>query len=128
MTPAITDNSTSTDPTHELPVHTALEPKSGCIAGAMEIIGSKWTALILRDLATGPKRFGELEKLVGDINPRTLSQRLDDLEQHGIVTKQQYAEVPPRTEYALTTKGGDLVPVLRQMAEWGNKYYDSSAC
>ena len=103
----------------------ALEPKSGCIASAMEIIGNKWTALILRDLAEGPKRFGELEKSVGTINPRTLSQRLDDLEHHGIITKQSFAEVPPRVEYALTDKGVDLVPVLRQMAEWGNKYYDS---
>jgi len=106
---------------------TALEPKSGCIAGAMEIIGSKWTALILRDLAEGPKRFGELEKSVGSINPRTLSQRLDDLERHGIVTKTSFAEVPPRIEYALTLKGKDLVPVLRQMAEWGDKYYDLNA-
>lgn len=104
---------------------TSLEPKVGCIASAMAIIGNKWTALILRDLANGPKRFSELEKSVGSINPRTLSQRLDDLEQHGIITKQSFAEVPPRIEYALTKKGEDLVPVLRQMAEWGNKYYDS---
>lgn len=92
----------------------------------MEIIGSKWTALILRDLAGGSKRFGELEKSVGDINPRTLSRRLDDLEQHGIITKTSFAEVPPRVEYTLTDKGKDLVPVLRQMAEWGNKYYDTA--
>lgn len=104
----------------------ALEPKIGCIASAMEIIGSKWTALILRDLCSGAKRFGELEKSVGGINPRTLSQRLDDLEQHGIVTKQSYAEVPPRIEYTLTAKGQDLVPVLKQMAAWGDKYYDQT--
>lgn len=106
----------------------ALETKVGCIAGAMAIIGSKWTALILRDLASGPKRFGELEKSVGSINPRTLSQRLDELERHGIITRESYAEVPPRTEYALTAKGEDLVPVLRAMSAWGDKYYDSSAC
>src|ERR1700759_4330239 len=82
-----------------------LEPKSGCIASAMEVIGNKWTALILRDLSSGPKRFSELEKSVGSINPRTLSQRLDDLEQHAIVTKKSYAEVPPRIEYTLTQKG-----------------------
>ena len=105
---------------------TALEPKVGCIAAAMEIIGNKWTALILRDLATGPKRFGELEKSVGTINPRTLSQRLDDLEAHGIITKKSYAEAPPRIEYTLTQKGTDLIPVLKQMATWGTKYYDSS--
>jgi DNA-binding HxlR family transcriptional regulator len=102
-----------------------IEPKSGCIASAMEIIGSKWTALILRDLSSGPKRFSELEKSVGSINPRTLSQRLDDLERHEIVTKSSFAEVPPRIEYALTSKGTDLVPVLRAMSDWGDKYYNA---
>ena len=105
-----------------------LEPHIGCIASAMEIIGSKWTALILRDLSTGAKRFGELEKSVGTINPRTLSQRLDDLEKHGIITRKMYAEVPPRCEYDLTDKGRDLIPVLRQMATWGTKYYQSPEC
>jgi DNA-binding HxlR family transcriptional regulator len=100
-----------------------LEPRVGCIASAMEIVGNKWTALILRDLFAGPKRFGELEKSVGHINPRTLSQRLDDLERCGIVTKKSYAEVPPRIEYTLTQKGEDLLPILQQMAEWGTKYY-----
>lgn len=104
----------------------ALEPKSGCIASAMEIIGNKWTALILRDLSGGPKRFSELERSVGSINPRTLSQRLDDLEKHAIVTKKSYAEVPPRIEYALTSKGEDLLPVLKAMSAWGDKYYDAS--
>jgi DNA-binding HxlR family transcriptional regulator len=104
----------------------AIESRVGCVAAAMQIIGNKWAALILRDLASGPKRFGELEKSVGDINPRTLSQRLDDLESAGILSKQSYAEVPPRTEYTLTSKGQDLIPVLRQMAEWGNKYYDAN--
>lgn len=104
---------------------TKLEPKSGCIASAMQIIGNKWTALILRDLFAGPKRFGELEKSVGDINPRTLSQRLDDLEAHGIITKKSFAEVPPRIEYTLTEKGEDLLPILKQMAAWGDKYYDA---
>lgn len=104
---------------------TSLEPKIGCIASAMDIIGNKWTALILRDLAEGCSRFCSLEKSVGRINPRTLSQRLDDLENHGIITKTSYAEVPPRIEYTLTAKGRDLLPVLKQMAKWGNKYYDA---
>lgn len=105
---------------------TSLEPKVGCIAAAMTIIGNKWTALILRDLASGPKRFGELEKSVGSINPRTLSQRLDDLEAHEIITKTSFAEMPPRIEYTLTQKGSDLIPVLKQMATWGTKYYDQN--
>jgi len=105
---------------------TSLEPKEGCIASAMEIIGNKWTALILRDLAVGPKRFGELEKSVGNINPRTLSQRLDDLERHNIITKKSSPDSPTRPEYQLTSKGEDLLPVLQQMAAWGTKYYDES--
>ncbi len=104
-----------------------IEPRVGCISGAMEIIGNKWTALILRDLSTGAKRFTQLEKSVGGINPRTLSQRLEDLQTHGIITKQTFAEVPPRCEYTLTEKGQDLVPVLEQMAAWGNKHYSAHA-
>lgn len=104
---------------------TTIEPKIGCIASAMQVIGNKWTALILRDLFSGPKRFCELEKSVGNINPRTLSQRLDDLEEHGIITKERFAEVPPRIEYALTEKGEDLLPILEQMADWGAKYHSA---
>lgn len=100
-----------------------LERKEGCIASAMAIIGNKWTALLLRDLHSGPKRFGELERSLEGISPRTLSQRLDDLEHCGIITKESFHEVPPRTEYTLTPKGRDLVPVLQQMAAWGDKYY-----
>lgn len=100
-----------------------IEPRIGCIASAMEIIGNKWTALILRDLAVEPKRFGELEKSLTGISPRTLSQRLDDLAEHGIITRQSFNEVPPRCEYSLTDKGEDLLPILRQMAIWGEKHF-----
>ena len=101
-----------------------LAPNAGCVAGCLKVLGNKWTALILRNLLSGPKRFGELEKSLEHISPRTLSQRLDDLEETGIVTKQSFAEVPPRTEYSLTKKGKDLLPVLQQMADWGTKYSD----
>lgn len=106
-------------------VKSKLEPQVGCIASAMQIIGNKWTALILRDLMNGPSRFCELEKSVGNINPRTLSQRLDDLQEAGIINRQSFAEVPPRCEYSLTEKGRDLLPVLKQMAAWGNKYHEA---
>lgn len=99
-----------------------LEPKDGCIACAANILGSKWTALILRDLSTSPKRFKDFESSLTGISPRTLSQRLDELETEGIITKKIYAEVPPRVEYTLTTKGHDLMPILKQMAAWGLKY------
>jgi DNA-binding HxlR family transcriptional regulator len=102
-----------------------IERTVGCLAAAMKIIGNKWTALILRDLFSGPKRFCELERSVGNINPRTLSQRLDDLENEGIITRKKFAEVPPRTEYTLTAKGSDLLPILQQMAVWGTKHETS---
>lgn len=110
--------STATLPT------TQLESREGCIASAMQVIGNKWTALLLRDLYASPKRFGELERSLVGISPRTLSQRLDDLEQCGIIVKKTFQEAPPHTEYSLTEKGRDLVPVLQQMAAWGTKYYD----
>lgn len=108
--------------TTKIGIRTSLEPKVGCIAAAMDIIGNKWTALILRDLAGGPQRFCVLEKSVNGINPRTLSKRLDDLEAHDIITRQVYAEMPPRSEYTLTPKGEALIPILLQMAAWGERY------
>ena len=99
-----------------------LESHVGCIAAAAEILGQKWTALILRDLYTEPKGFCELERTVAGINPRTLSQRLDELEHHGIIQKESCDSAPNRCEYHLTAKGRDLLPVLRHMAEWGAKY------
>ena len=92
-----------------------IEPKTGCIASAMNVLGQKWTALILRDLMPGPKRFCELERSVEKINPRTLSQRLDDLESQGIILSEE-------GHYRLTDKGMDLLPILKQMAAWGTKY------
>ena len=101
-----------------------IEPRIGCVAAAMEIIGAKWTSLLIKELASGPKRFCEFEEAIPKINPRTLSQRLDDLESHGVITKERFNEVPPRTEYQLTAKGQDLIPVLRAMADWGNRYQE----
>jgi len=104
-----------------------LEKRDGCIASAMQIIGNKWTALILRDLAAGPKRFSELERSISGMSPRTLSQRLDELERCKILTKKTFNEVPPHIEYTLTAKGSDLIPVLKQMAAWGTMYYQTKA-
>jgi DNA-binding HxlR family transcriptional regulator len=100
-----------------------LESTDGCIASTMEIIGNKWTALIIRDLFSGTKRFCELEKSVGGVNPRTLSKRLMILEENGIICKQSFNEVPPRSQYSLTKKGRDLLPVIQKMSDWGAKYH-----
>lgn len=95
-----------------------------CVATAAQIISTKWTPQLIYAIANGVQRFCELQKVVGGINPRTLSARLDELEYSGIVEKSSFAEVPPRIEYSLTQKGSDLLPVLEQMVAWGSRYAD----
>lgn len=101
-----------------------IEPSAGCIDCAMTIIGTKWTALILRDLAAGPKRYTELQQSI-NLNPRTLSQRLDMLLAENILSQNE-ADTGHRA-YQLTTKGHDLIPILEQMASWGSKYKVAAA-
>jgi len=82
----------------------------------------KWTLLVIRDLAEGRSRFCELERSLQGISPRTLSLRLRALEEAGIVERHTYAEVPPRVEYALTDKGGDLLPIIEDMRSYGKRW------
>jgi DNA-binding HxlR family transcriptional regulator len=103
-----------------------VEDKEGCLVSCLQVLGNKWTALILNELILGPRRFTELEKVLEGISPRTLSQRLDDLEEHNIITRRTFAEAPPRVEYTLTEKGHDFLPILEQMAVWGTKYHSAS--
>jgi DNA-binding HxlR family transcriptional regulator len=91
----------------------------GCCA---EIISGKWTLLVIRDLADGSRRFCELERSLAGISPRTLSLRLRALEEHGIVERHTYPEVPPRVEYALTDKGTALVPLIEDMRAYGRRW------
>lgn len=83
------------------------------------VIGGKWTTLILRDLLRGTRRFGELRASLGSVSPKTLTDRLRELERDGIITRTVYPEVPPRVEYKLTDKGEALRPVIDTMAAWG---------
>ena len=99
-----------------------IEAVPGCVAKALVIIGNKWTALIVKELAEGCARFSTLEQALPGISPRTLSQRLDEMEHTKLITKRIFAEVPPRVEYTLTEKGRDLLPILKSMACWGEKY------
>jgi DNA-binding HxlR family transcriptional regulator len=101
----------------------SIEKRPGCVAQALAIVGNKWTALIVKELSDGCARFSALEAALPGISPRTLSQRLDYMEQHKLITKRSFAEVPPRVEYTLTKKGQDLLPILESMACWGDKYY-----
>lgn len=85
----------------------------------LKIMSSKWTMLILQDLCVGTKRFGQLQKGLVGISPKTLSQRLQELEKAGIVVKHVFAEVPLHVEYSLTTKGAELKKIFRQIENWG---------
>ena len=87
-----------------------------------EIISGKWTLLVIRDLASGSSRFCQLERSLEGISPRTLSLRLRALEEHGIVERHTYPEVPPRVEYALTEKGKALVPLIEDMRSYGKRW------
>ncbi len=92
------------------------------IARTAEIISGKWTLLIIRDLASGVKRFNHLERSLHGISPKTLSERLRTLEEDGVIIRQTFAEVPPRVEYSLTPKGLDLVQVIESMRCYGKRW------
>ena len=96
--------------------------KSCPVCRTADIISGKWTLLVIRDLADGNRRFCELERSLKGISPRTLSLRLRCLEEHGIVARNTYPEVPPRVEYALTDKGEALVPLIEDMRTYGNRW------
>jgi DNA-binding HxlR family transcriptional regulator len=87
-----------------------------------EVVCGKWTLLVIRDLAEGPSRFGELERSLEGISPRTLSLRLRALEEEGIVERNTFPEVPPRVEYALTEKGEALAPLIEDMRAYGKRW------
>lgn len=87
-----------------------------------EVVCGKWTLLVIRDLAEGNCRFCELERSLEGISPRTLSLRLRALEEEGIVQRHTYPEVPPRVEYALTSKGEALVPLIDDMRAYGMRW------
>ena len=86
------------------------------------LMGDKWKVLIVRDLLTGTKRFGELKKCVGHITQKVLTQNLRTMEENGLVIRKVYAEVPPKVEYTLTDLGRSLQPILNSMYQWGEVY------
>lgn len=101
---------------------TAMEEDVRCcpIEKTMRVIGGKWTILILRDLFSGTKRFGELQRSLPGISPKTLSERLKQLEAQSIIGREMYPEIPPRVEYTLTEKGKSLESILDDMRTWGS--------
>jgi len=82
-------------------------------------VGDKWTLLIIRDLAAGPRRFVELQRVLPGISTEQLRSRLNRMVADGLLTRQRYREVPPRVDYELTERSRELMPVLGALARWG---------
>lgn len=92
------------------------------VATTLQLIGSKWKILIIRNLMSRPWRFNELKRDLESISQKVLTDSLRSMEEDGIITRTVYAEVPPRVEYALSDLGESMRPIITAMAEWGTAY------
>ncbi|MFI3632746.1 winged helix-turn-helix transcriptional regulator [Streptococcus parauberis] len=102
-----------------------LEENTVCpVETTLSLIGDKWKILILRDLLKGTMRFGQLQKSIGKVSQKVLTSQLRDMEAHGLVHREAFAEIPPRVEYSLTETGLSLEPVIDSMLAWGQNYQE----
>jgi DNA-binding HxlR family transcriptional regulator len=93
------------------------------VARTLDLIGERWTILILRDLfLQGPRRFQDFQESLRGVAPNTLSARLKSLERRGIISRKLYSQHPPRLEYRLTERGKTLGPVVKALRDWGRRY------
>jgi DNA-binding HxlR family transcriptional regulator len=88
----------------------------------LKMIGGRWKLLILRQLFTGVKRFGELQKTLAPITQKVLTQQLRELEQDQLLQRVVYAEIPPRVEYSLTSRGNSLQPLVYALHDWSREH------
>jgi DNA-binding HxlR family transcriptional regulator len=95
------------------------------VATTVQLIGSKWKLLIMRNLLVRPWRFNELQKSLEGVSQKVLTESLRAMEADGLVVRTVYAEVPPRVEYSLSELGESMRPVLEAMRAWGTSYKDS---
>ncbi len=89
---------------------------------AFEMLGKRWTGLIIRVLLTGPKRFKEMSQLIPNISDKMLAERFRELEAEGIVARRVYDEIPVKVEYELTEKGKALEPMMNECQKWADKW------
>ena len=92
------------------------------VAKSLELVGERWTLLIVRDLLEGPRRYQDFHASLPGIAPALLSARLKLMEEHGLIARRFYSEHPPRAEYALTDKGRELGVVIGALATWGSRH------
>lgn len=94
-------------------------PKFGM---AFELLGKKWTGLIIYTLLTGPKRFKDITEMIPSMSDRILAERFKELEAAGIISRHVFPDIPVRIEYELTQKGKSLQPVMHEVQQWGNNW------
>ncbi|AFZ58672.1 helix-turn-helix transcriptional regulator [Anabaena cylindrica FACHB-243] len=92
------------------------------VENTIKILGGRWKVLIIRELITGAKRFGELQRSLHGITQKMLTQQLRELEEDGVVHREIYAQIPPKVEYSLTPLGESLKPILCAMHEWASQH------
>jgi DNA-binding HxlR family transcriptional regulator len=92
------------------------------IERSFELLGKRWTGLIIYVLFSGPKRFSEINAIIPDLSKRVLTERMKELEEHGIVLRHVIPERPVRTEYLLTKKGTELGKILGPISQWANNW------
>lgn len=97
-------------------------PQSCPVTFCLSRIGGKWKPVLLFLISKGANRFGILHREIEGISKQMLTKQLRELEEHGILTRKIYAEIPPRVEYFLTDYGSSLLPIIGQMRDWGEKY------
>jgi DNA-binding HxlR family transcriptional regulator len=112
---------------HKMSHHIPGQETANCSAHvpmqrAMSLIGDMWTLMIVYNLLSGPRRFGELRDAMGNVSPKTVSQRLKMLEEDGFVDRHAFAEIPPRVEYQLTEKGQALADILGAIKDFSERY------
>ena len=99
------------------------EQAYGCgLDAALDVVGGKWKPIVLWQLVPGPRRFGELRRLVTGISEKMLIQQLREMEADGVVSRKDFREVPPRVEYSLTPLGVTLTEALRPLCDWGSMH------
>lgn len=91
------------------------------VTATIELIGGKWKTIILYILSAGTKRFGEINVRIPGISRKVLTEQLKELENDGLIIREEFKEIPPRVEYSLTSLGHSLIPVFRALEIWGNE-------
>lgn len=93
---------------------------------ALDVLGSKWTLLLVHELMEGPRRFSDLRRAIPEVSAKMITMRLRELELAGILEREVFAEVPPHVEYRLSAKGASLRVAIEELRVWGEHYCDES--